>query len=53
MPDNKKPKAWKNGKYTYCLTHGRSQVATSEDLYEDDPMLYEGRKCDFCGKKLA
>jgi|694.fasta_scaffold11818_3 hypothetical protein len=51
--DNRQPKAWGDGRYTYCLKHKRSQVSLAEDLFADDPILYEGRKCDWCGDDLA
>lgn len=44
---------WKNGRYLYCLDHGRDQVIISEDLRDDDPQYYEGRQCDWCSKQIA
>lgn len=47
-------RAWKAGKYIYCLSHGRSQViSTIEFLNEDSEHLYDGKKCDWCGKNLG
>ncbi len=48
------PKAWRNGRYIYCLSHSTEQVFEYEIIYKGDPALsYGGRKCDWCKKVLA
>jgi hypothetical protein len=46
--------AWKNGRYIYCLSHGRSQVISPvEFLMPDSDELWDGKQCDWCGKTLT
>lgn len=47
------PKAWRNGRYIYCLSHSTEQVIEYEIVYKGDPALYAKRKCDWCKKVLA
>lgn len=53
MSETPEPKAWRNGRYVYCLTHSTAQVIQHDDVYEGDPALWEGRRCDWCDKVLA
>jgi hypothetical protein len=50
---DKKPKAWREGRYYYCLTHDTHQVTDYQTIYEGDPNLWEGRKCDWCKAVLT
>lgn len=45
--------AWKADRYIYCMSHGSSQVISKvEYLPFDSEHLWQGRKCDWCGKKM-
>jgi len=44
--------AWREGRYIYCISHSTNQVTDYEYLTPDSPYLWEGRKCDWCRKKL-
>ncbi len=45
---DKEPKAWRNGRYYYCLSHSTKQVMEYEIIYKGNPALWGGRKCDWC-----
>ena len=49
----RKPKAWRNGRYVYCMTHSQEQCYDVELVYSDDPVMWGGRKCDWCKAKLT
>lgn len=50
--DERLPKAWRNGRYYYCLSHSTEQVFASHIVFKGDPALGNGRKCDWCKKEL-
>ena len=52
VQETRKPKAWRNGRYLYCMTHSQTQCYDVELVYGDNPALEGGRKCDWCKEKL-
>jgi hypothetical protein len=50
--DERQPKAWRNGRYIYCLSHSDFQVYDSQTIYKGDPLMWRGRRCDWCKKEI-
>lgn len=46
--------AWKAGRYVYCLSHWHGQViGPIEYLTADGESLWDGKQCDWCGKRIS
>ena len=50
--DERQPKAWRNGRYIYCLNHSNHQVYESQTIYKGDTLAWKGRRCDWCKKEI-